>query len=609
VATDRAHIEQLLREGIAAAKGGKRASAQEILREVVALDEHNEKGWLWLASVVDSDEERRVCLSNVLVVNPGNQKAQAELNAIERRAALGNIAVASKPGSSRGALLVVIGVIILVLGIGAVLIGVLNNRTSNLPIPTAGNIAAGVETLVSTAVAGSPTTAGTAASTTTSPTTATLDNSSATASRGPGPTAAAVVPTAAVTSTAPPKATSTIAQPANLGTVPPTWTPLPTFTSAVKPSGTPLAAPPSTLPGRIVGVSGPILTLDGLLPVYVMKPDGSERKQITEDPFRGDFAILTPDNKIIYMYLAGGTGSRLLRYTNLNGTQPRIISEAWGGQPPLDSQRMPSIAANGRIMAFAAQNILANEQFSAIYVVDLSRFLNLSNGALPTGTSEPVGTLPATTEPIAEQTAPPRTTPRGTRVPPTPVPPTRTPAPTITPTPTPTELPPGAYLTRVTPKNIGENNWPAIAPDGKFVVFVTDATAVGRDGVDLYISVVGPDTIPKQLTTDGNARIESSPRFSPDGKRIAFSAGAEADATRRKNDIYLINSDGTGLALLVHADGVNNIRPVWSPDGKYIAFSSDRTGNMEVYVLNVETKETYQVTSGKDPFFVTDWAK
>ncbi len=53
--------------------------------KVVELDDKNEKGWLWMASVVDTDEERRVCLGNVLFINPSNERAQKAMEKIESR--------------------------------------------------------------------------------------------------------------------------------------------------------------------------------------------------------------------------------------------------------------------------------------------------------------------------------------------------------------------------------------------------------------------------------------------------------------------------------------------------------------------------------------------
>lgn len=71
-----ANIEAMLRAGIEAFQAGKKAEARAFLERVIDLEEHNEDAWLWLSNVVDDPDEKRICLENVLVINPSNQKAK-----------------------------------------------------------------------------------------------------------------------------------------------------------------------------------------------------------------------------------------------------------------------------------------------------------------------------------------------------------------------------------------------------------------------------------------------------------------------------------------------------------------------------------------------------
>ncbi len=75
-----AQVAELLRHGIAAAKAGRKQEARQLLFQVTELDEQNEQAWLWLSGVVESLEDRRVCLENVLAINPHNTHAQAGLH-------------------------------------------------------------------------------------------------------------------------------------------------------------------------------------------------------------------------------------------------------------------------------------------------------------------------------------------------------------------------------------------------------------------------------------------------------------------------------------------------------------------------------------------------
>ncbi len=69
----------MLNKAIIAAKAGRKAEARQLLEAVLDADERNERAWLWLSGVVDSDEERVICLENVLSINPGNQAARKGL--------------------------------------------------------------------------------------------------------------------------------------------------------------------------------------------------------------------------------------------------------------------------------------------------------------------------------------------------------------------------------------------------------------------------------------------------------------------------------------------------------------------------------------------------
>lgn len=75
---------ELLQQGIALAKAGRREEARSILLQVVEQDERNESAWLWLSGVVDSDDDKAVALENVLTLNPNNEWARRGLQMLGR---------------------------------------------------------------------------------------------------------------------------------------------------------------------------------------------------------------------------------------------------------------------------------------------------------------------------------------------------------------------------------------------------------------------------------------------------------------------------------------------------------------------------------------------
>lgn len=69
-------------------------------------------------------------------------------------------------------------------------------------------------------------------------------------------------------------------------------------------------------------------------------------------------------------------------------------------------------------------------------------------------------------------------------------------------------------------------------------------------------------------------KINFAPAFLPDGKRIIFTSDAKAE-TRGGYNLFLINADGTALEQVTRHKGFDGF-PHFSPDGKKLVFISDR---------------------------------
>ncbi|MCB0191702.1 MAG: hypothetical protein KDJ65_07130 [Anaerolineae bacterium] len=76
-------IKDKLDQGIDAAQAGDKIKARTLLTEVVAEDEEQIEAWLWLSQLVDSLEDKVVCLENVLTLDPQNQFAHEELTDVK----------------------------------------------------------------------------------------------------------------------------------------------------------------------------------------------------------------------------------------------------------------------------------------------------------------------------------------------------------------------------------------------------------------------------------------------------------------------------------------------------------------------------------------------
>lgn len=92
------NLQQRLRDGIDAAKRGDKLTARRLLQQVLSADRNNEMALLWMASVVDTPEERRAFLERVLQVNPNNARAREALRRLN--VALGEPARSTPPGAT-----------------------------------------------------------------------------------------------------------------------------------------------------------------------------------------------------------------------------------------------------------------------------------------------------------------------------------------------------------------------------------------------------------------------------------------------------------------------------------------------------------------------------
>src|SRR3954469_12267449 len=87
---------------------------------------------------------------------------------------------------------------------------------------------------------------------------------------------------------------------------------------------------------------------------------------------------------------------------------------------------------------------------------------------------------------------------------------------------------------------------------------------------------------------------DDNPALSPDGKRIVFMSDRDGDI-----EIYAMNADGSSPQRLTHSPG-RDAHPEWSPDGTKIYFQSPReTPVPQVFVMNADGNEQKRLTNNK----------
>ncbi|MBW8867100.1 MAG: S9 family peptidase [Acidobacteria bacterium] len=130
----------------------------------------------------------------------------------------------------------------------------------------------------------------------------------------------------------------------------------------------------------------------------------------------------------------------------------------------------------------------------------------------------------------------------------------------------------------ITEKDLFKFTWiadPQISPDGAAVAFVrvTVNEKENRYETALYIVAASGGEAPRRLTAGVR---DTSPRWAPDGRRIAFVRAAEKDGKPQPPQVYVLQMDGGEARPITDiASGASS--PAWSPDGRTIAFNSSTT--------------------------------
>jgi len=162
---------------------------------------------------------------------------------------------------------------------------------------------------------------------------------------------------------------------------------------------------------------------------------------------------------------------------------------------------------------------------------------------------------------------------------------------------TPVDVSPGDF--DVPPIALGGSQDYALSPDGAEVAFVRNTDPELRLGLgtnnDIFLASAGGGQAKKLTTSRAN---DHSPRYSPDGRHIAYLAMARPGFEADKQSLMLFDrSAGTTAGLTGTLDSsVGDF--LWAPDGASIVFEAEEKGRTAVYRLTLATKKIEKVLEG-----------
>ena len=332
---------------------------------------------------------------------------------------------------------------------------------------------------------------------------------------------------------------------------------------------------------------------DGNREIYVMNSDGTNQVRLTNNPGADDFPAWSPDGLRLAFLSQNSDGSYVIKLMNADGTGQKELTPVRfnGNFDPYEGPRWGmSWSPDGTKIAFDNEGI-------SIINVDGTSLVNLSTGSHPSWS--PDGSRIAFCTPSA-----------GT-----------------------------FYAFRLHTMNADGSNQvevpgaingnytqdvdPAWSPDGMKVAGVQQWFF---DVGVMFIRDLSGNVVFIDWTT---ARDSSSPAWSPDGMKVAYSAVVSPYVQYSNVEIFVVDVGGGGLKQLTNTGGYA-AHPAWQPltpiptpvptptptptvnptptptptptpkptlraNGK-IAFASDRDGNREIYLMNLDGTNQVRLT-------------
>ena len=159
----------------------------------------------------------------------------------------------------------------------------------------------------------------------------------------------------------------------------------------------------------------------------------------------------------------------------------------------------------------------------------------------------------------------------------------------------------GSDETRLTESH-NDDETPVFSPDGSLIAFIS------RKDTDAELFVMNVDGSDRRKLSDIGYGV--LPSWAPDGRHIAFSKEPEGNSVIGNKDIYIVNTDRSGITRLTD-NKHTNYSPIWSPDGQRIAYPSRPWGASEtsdIYVVDTGGSGSRGIVEGEKSVQGLSWS-
>lgn len=504
-----AESNEMLQQAVEAVRAGEQEKARQLLQDLVDQEPENVKAWLLMARVVENIDEKRICLTTVLQLDPNNEPAKKMLEQLESQAAKNRSDEEVYPGITRRLLTMVIaGCAIFTVVICALVLLVSSSVNGQRAAETA-SVEAVIRNATQTASA--------------------LDAANTQIAAELTAEAVAAAQTALAINSPTPTVTST----RSVATLPPTNTATPEGSIETGPAL--LEAPPA-LGGSVITWGGRDILSNDFLELYLYdlaQAGRSPRQRVNDDAVQ--FPTIHPTGeRVIYMQYDSSANDWSLFASNIDGQQEEALALRWQSVEFIRSPRMPRYSKDGNQVIFVglAQDTQTNE----IYILNLgtNELRRLTND--PANYSFPVMS-PDLTRVIAVRVDPATSASDLVGI--------DLNSPNFAQTPITTD---GAA-------NIESS--PDFSPDGTQMLYAV-ASGSNPDNRDIVLSFSDGRGAP--IPVMANEDDEAYPFYSPDGTKVLFSSNRVGSY-----DLYVFELT-TGNLWQLTADERDEFPGGWSPN-------------------------------------------